>query len=185
MTKYILFVTIILSFSFNSCIIESYPYFNFLEPLNYRDSINYHGEMIDAVVYKDENNNFKFTLNCLESIGDTIDHYELELSLNNYFKDTIILNLSSIQLYTEDYLLKPDKFTDKIMLVGAYSSRDTKVKDILVIDSLKYYVRFLFNKETTVYESELKENNADIVVENIKLNKNNTQIIIPKFYFRE
>ena len=185
MIKYILFILILLSFSFNSCIIESYPYFNLLEPLNYRDSINYHGEIIDAVVYKDENNNFTFTLNCFESIGNTIDHYDLELSFKNFSKDTISLNLSSIQLYTEDYLLKSDKFTDRIMLAGAYSSQDIKVKNILVIDSLKYYVRFLFYKETTVYKSGLKEKKADIVVENIELKKNNAQIIMPKFYFRE
>jgi len=185
MRKYIFLFTLFLSAFFNSCIIESYIYFDFLEPLNYRESIPYHGDTIDVSIYKDENNNFELTLNCLKSNGDTIDYYEIELALKNYSKEIILINLSDIQMYSEDYLLMPDKYTDKLMIVGAYPSKYSKVESVTVSNSLKYYIRFLFNKETSSYESDLDEKQADIVVTNILLEKNNKQINIPKFYFKE
>ena len=185
MKKNILFIILLLSLSVDSCIIESYPYLDFLKPMNYSDSISYHGEKIEGVVYKNENNNFTLSMDCLKSIGDTIDYYEIELAINNYSKDSMKINLSDFQMYTEDYFLKPDKYTEMLVIVGAYPTIYNKVKNVTFTDSLKYYIRFLFDKKTKVYKNELKEKKADVVVTNIHLEKKNKQINIPKFYFKE
>jgi hypothetical protein len=165
--------------------IESYIYFDLLEPLNYRESIPYHGDTIDVSVYKDDNNNFELTLNCMKSNGDTIDYYEIEVGLKNYSKDIITINLSDIQMYTEDCILMSDKFTDKLMIVEANSSKYNKVESVTVSDSLRYYIRFLFDNKTASYESDLNEKQADLVITNILILKNNKQINIPIFYFKE
>ncbi|MEJ2105233.1 MAG: hypothetical protein P8X47_11750 [Ignavibacteriaceae bacterium] len=156
-----------------------------LTPLNYSDSISYHGEKIDAIVYNDDKNNFKLFLNCFKSYGDTIDYYEIELTLINLSKDRITIDLSKIRIYTEDYLLIPDEITEKRMIVGAYHSTYRKVEPVFINDSLRYFIRFPFYEETNSYESILNEKQADLVVTNIDLEKEDRQISVPKFYFKE
>lgn len=179
------YLILLLSFIFPSCIIESYHYFDFLKPLNYSSSIAYHGTNIDVVVYEDNNNEFSLTLNCLKSVGDSIDYYQLQFFLNNYSKDNVTVNLSEIQMYNDEFYLEPDKTTDKILIVGSYNSKYADIRNIIVKDSLRTNIRFLFDKETDSLKTELNNNLADIVITNIRVFKNSNQLNIPSFYFKE
>ena len=173
------------AFVFTSCIIESYHYFDFLKPLNYSNSIAYHGTDIDVVVYEDNINQFSLTLNCLKSVGDSIDYYQLQFFLKNYSEDNVTVNLSDIQMFNDEFYLKPDKTTDKILFVGSYNSKYDDIRNVSIKDSLRTNIRFLFEKETDSLKTELNNNSADIVVTNIQVLKNGKQLNIPSFFFKE
>ena len=170
----------------NSCIIESYPYLDFLKPIDFKSTILFNERNINSSVFIDEDNNLSIALNCLESKGDTIDYYMLLFSLSNFSEDQMTLKMSNIELYNKDFILKPDEFTERKMLVGAYPSINTQAKDITINanDSIRYFIRFLYDEENKSYKDKLSHRKANIVVTNILLEKRNIEVKIPEFYFK-
>ena len=185
--KYILALLLLSLLCFNSCIIESYPYFEFLEPINYQKSVLFHGENINSTIYSDEGNNVSLDLVCFRSNGDTLDYYLLYFSVKNISKDTLRFKLPEMEMYSEDYILRPEEYTEKITTVGAYDTKYNTVFDTSINpnDSLWYYTRFQFSEKNKSFSTRLAENNAEVIVTNIIIEKDHIRLQIPDFYYKD